>query len=56
MSCARDVCALAADRAGAFLVGSGIGGVRRHVPGGASVALDGGAARRGRWDNHFIAL
>ena len=53
-----DACAVAADvsRHG-FLVGSGLGGVRRHDPAtGITTPLAGLVAARGRWDNHFIDL
>jgi uncharacterized protein len=51
-----DGCALGADGAGRFVVGSGLGGTRRVINGGRS-ALPGGSLLAGvRWDNHFLDL
>lgn len=51
-----DGCALGADGAGRFVVGSGLGGTRRVVDGRPSGAVGDARLAGARWDNHFVDL
>ncbi|MDX5444832.1 MAG: DUF1513 domain-containing protein [Zoogloeaceae bacterium] len=51
-----DGCALGADGARRFVVGSGLGGTRRVVDGRPSGAVGDVRLAGARWDNHFVDL